>query len=711
MQDESNANEHHGLRTMKKRTYFMLLVGLSLPAQTLRAAETGPAGDQVDTSEWKCKFCAFEEEGVSGDVEGGVDAVSDDSAKFGDYTGLNEEGAFLVGNANVRSRGEDGAYWNLSGRNLGLDSRSLAADGGRQGKYGLSLDYSELPHYLSDSALTPFLGDRNLTLPPGWVGAPTTGAMTALPGSLHGVDIETQRQRIGVGASIISGSRWEYQVNVRRDNKDGHKRSAGAFSFNSAHFLEPVDYETDLVDVSAAYTGKRLQARFAYHGSSFRNQINAQTWQDPFSGTGAFGQKALPPDNQFHQLLASAGYQWTDKTRVMADVALGRMTQDEGFLPVTTNASLVVPALPRNSPDGSVDTLTANLKLVSDVTDKLRVNAALMRDDRDNQTPQATYTWVMTDFAVDPNPRTNQPYSFTNDTLRASAEYRLPWRSKVAVGLDREDRARTYLETTETTEDTFWAQAKMNPFSKASFSVKYARSQRDGTYQIVPETNPAQNTLMRKYNMANRDRDVLGARLTLSPTERVTLGFGADLAEDDYTESVIGVTDGKEASYSADLSAAFSDATSMHVFYNQQVIESNQAGSSVFGAPDWFAQNEDTIDTAGVGVKHKLIPEKLDVGADYVLSQSIGKMRVRTGTPQYFFPDLTTDLTSVKLYATYRLATTLSLNAAFVHETYKVDDWSVDGVTPASMPTVLTLGEETLDYDVNVVTVSMRYAF
>jgi MtrB/PioB family decaheme-associated outer membrane protein len=696
---------------MKKRTYLMLLVGLSLPAHAPRAAEARPATDQVDTSQWKCKFCAFEEEGLAADAEGGVGVVSDDSAKFGEYTGLNEEGAFLIGNASVRSRGEDAAYWNLRVRNLGLDSRSLGIDGGRQGKYGLSFDYSALPHFLSDSAVTPFLGDANLTLPAGWVGASTTSAMTALPASLHGVDIETQRKRLGVGASVVSDSRWEYRVNFRRDNKEGHKRSAGAFSFNSAHFLEPIDYETDLIDASAAYTGKRLQARFAYHGSFFRNQIDAQSWQDPYSTTGAIGLRALPPDNQFHQVLASTGYQWTRKTRIMADLALGQMTQDEGFLPATTNAALVVPAAPRASLDGRVNTLTANVKLVSDVTDKLRLNAALMRDDRDNQTPQATYTWVTTDFAVNPALRTNQPYSFTNDTLRASADYRLARRSKVAVGFDREDRTRTYLEATETREDTFWAEAKTSIFDKASFGVKYARSQRDGDYQIVPETNPAQNTLMRKYNMANRDRDVLGARLTLSPTERVTVGLGADMAQDDYSQSVIGVTDGKEASYNVDVSAVISDATSMHVFYNRQKIESSQAGSSVFGAPDWFAENEDLIDTAGIGVKHQMIPERLDVGADYVLSQSHGKIRVATGTPQYLFPELATDLTSVKLYATYRLATALSLNAAFVHETYAVDDWSIDGVTPTTVATVLTLGEQTPDYEVNVITVSMRYAF
>jgi len=39
------------------------------------------------------------------------------------------------------------------------------------------------------------------------------------------------------------------------------------------------------------------------------------------------GQLALAPDSQFHQIAASAGYQFTDKTRGSADIAWGRMTR------------------------------------------------------------------------------------------------------------------------------------------------------------------------------------------------------------------------------------------------------------------------------------------------------------------------------------------------------------------------------------------------
>lgn len=703
---------------MKKQTYLMLLVGLAVQAQAqeLRAAEQAPA---VDTSQWKCKFCAFPEEGISGQAEVGAGNVSESSAKFGDYTGLNKQGAFFIGNADVRSRGENAWYWNLRARNLGLDSRSIGVDGGRQGRFGVSFDYSELPHFLSDSAKTVFVGDENLTLPAGWVFADPTTAMTGLATALHPVNIETQRKRIGTGASFIAGSRWQFQVNFRRDTKQGHKRTAGDMFFNSAQFLEPIDYQTDQLDASAAYSGTKLQARFAYHGSFFSNSIKSQTWVDPFSTTvpPATGQHALPPDNQFHQLLASMGYQWTASTRVMADVAVGEMTQDDPFLPVTTNAAIAVPALPQTSLNGRVKTLTANLKMVSDLTDKLRVNAAVMRDDRDNQTPQAAYTRVITDTVLSPTPRVNTPYSFTNDSLKLNADYRLPQRSKLSAGVDRDKTQRTFLEGTETTEDTYWVQAKTNMFEKASLGVKYSRSARDGTYQVVPTTVPAQNPLMRKYNMADRDRDNVAARLTLLPVDRVTVGLGADVAHDNYTESVIGLTDAQDTTLSADVSVAVSETTSMHVFYNRQRIESSQKGAStgvVFGLPDWKAENKDNVDTAGIGIKHRLIANKLDIGADYFLSHSKSAIKMSHGDlfqDHFQFPDLTTDLASLKVYGTYRFGSSLSLNAAFLHETYSAKDWSIDGTTATTLPDVLLLGEKAPDYNVNVITMSVRYAF
>ena len=46
------------------------------------------AQELPDFEEWACRFCPFPEKGVEGNVDGAALHVSDYSARFGDYTGL-----------------------------------------------------------------------------------------------------------------------------------------------------------------------------------------------------------------------------------------------------------------------------------------------------------------------------------------------------------------------------------------------------------------------------------------------------------------------------------------------------------------------------------------------------------------------------------------------------------------------------------------------
>ena len=89
----------------------------------LVAADAALAGD---VSKWKCESCPFEK-GTSGTVDIGVGNVSDSSAKFGDYTGLDKQGAFAIAGGQARHRDEDG-YWGIAeASDLGLDRRAIAA--------------------------------------------------------------------------------------------------------------------------------------------------------------------------------------------------------------------------------------------------------------------------------------------------------------------------------------------------------------------------------------------------------------------------------------------------------------------------------------------------------------------------------------------------------------------------------------------------------
>lgn len=695
---------------MKNSITLLPLIILSAQAAVVAADNTA-----VDTSQWACKFCAFEE-GFSGTVDLGLGNVSEDSFKFGEYNGLHEKGVFLLGDAALRARGEDANYWNVDASNLGLDTRSLGVEGGKQGTYKLIFKYDELPHYISDSAVTPFLGSGTdtLTLPGTWVPAISTAGMTDLATSLQPVDLETKRKRLGLGVSLGSVRDWEFALNVRHETKEGTQRIAGTFFLNAAQLVQPVDYVTDQVDVSASYIGSKWQARLAYYGSTFSNNNTSLTWDNPYTSTPGVddrGQLALAPDNAFHQILASAGYSFSDKTRASADIALGRMTQNQAYLAATLNSSLVVPALPQSSLDGSVDTLNANLKVVSTLTDKLRLNAAYIFNDHNNKTAQAAYPWVTTDQIVNPA-RTNLPYSFTKSTAKLSADYRATARTRASAGFDYETNERTYQEVAKTTENTIWGKVNTRARDNLDLMLKLAHADRSNSgYVAVPDISPPENPLLRKYNMASRTRDSAGLRADISAWQTVNVGFGMDYANDDYSESQIGLTESRDITYGVDASALLAKNTSLHLYLTREQIRSNQEGSQLLSTPDWTGENNDTVDTAGIGVKHTVTKNKFDIGADYTISHSRGEVTVYTGAPDPGFPDLISKLDSVKLYATYRIKDNISLKGAYWHENYKSENWQLNGVAPATISNVLTLGEQPPSYNVNVVMLSLRYKF
>jgi len=704
-----------GDKTM--RNAKRLFVSLALAVQAaLVAAEDKPADASgwpaVDKSDWKCKYCAFQT-GWSGEFELGAAYVSDDSYKFGEYTGL-EKGGYAVANANARYTNPESANrWDLYATNLGFPYRAVDVDGGKQGSYKLRLNYSELPHYISDSARTPFIGSGgdSLTLPGGWVPSGTTSGMTALAGSLQDVDIENTRKRVGVGLTVPWRD-WEAGVNVRHETREGTKRIAGAFLTTSAQMVAPVDYTTDDIEAAVSYAGAKSQVKLAYHFSTFRNGNESLTWINPFDPllngvAGGEGRLALPPDNQFHQLLASGAYQFTQKTRGTANIAVGRMEQDENFLATTQNGPLLQP-LPRSSLQGSVETITADVKLMSLVTDKLRIDAAYKYDDRNNKTPQDTFSWVSTDSAV-AMPRTNLPYSFTRNLFKLAADYRMAHRDKIAVGYDYDIYDRTYQEVAKTKESTAWVKYIARAQDGGDVSFKFAHSDRNGSTYDPLASPTLQNPLMRKYNMADRARDALGLRVTQLMGGTVTVGLDFSYAADDYSNSTVGLTSSDDMSIGGDLAVPLAKNTTFHVFANYEEINSEQAGaSSLVSPPDWSATNNDVIGTVGIGLKQKALAGKLDFGADYTMSRSRGKTAV-TGGPG--FPDLTSQLGSFKLYGSYQFTKAMSVAATYWYESYRSQDWQLDGVTPSTIPNVLSLGETSPNYNVNFVSLSLRYRF
>src|SRR5262249_28745169 len=102
-------------------------------------------------------------------VEVGARNIDKDSAKFGEYNGLDKKGVHAIGNFAVYGGdGDASAFrWRVFGSNLGLDTRNVVGEIGTQGLWRFTASYDAIPHRISDSFLTLWngAGSTTLTLP------------------------------------------------------------------------------------------------------------------------------------------------------------------------------------------------------------------------------------------------------------------------------------------------------------------------------------------------------------------------------------------------------------------------------------------------------------------------------------------------------------------------------------------------------------------
>jgi len=692
------------------RTYSPLFLLIALGVMSTAASA------QADTRDWTCKSCPYPK-GATAVVELGVGYVSGGDVRFGDYTGLDKKGAFALVGGELNYRGDTGYYASLLANDLGLDSRSLSAQSGRDGIYGLRLGYSEIPRHFGDDGMSPFIGIGSsvLTLPAGF---PSSGTATMpLASTLRPVDLGLSAKRFELGASLVGGENWTYRLQVRHDTRDGTRPSSASFYATAAQFALPVDQVTDQFEVSVAYASRALQLNLGYQASRFSNGLESLTWTSPFwtvTPGATRGQLALAPDNQFHQVTGSAGYQVLPNVRASADFAIGRMTQDAAYLASTLNPVLAasLPALGRSSLDGRVDTFNGSVKLSATPTDKLRVNAIYARDVRDNRTAVGTYPAVSTDIFVWPGTRTNQPYSFWQDRFKLNADFRASDTMRLAAGAEQDNRKRSYQEVVDTRETTLWGRFGLQPREGLNLALKVAHADRrnsgDGT--SIWLDNP-ENPALRKYNLASRQRDSANLRADFTLNEKISFGVSAEYAADDYSASAVGLNSARNLNLTADMAWAFSERTRMSVFVTGERIRSLQSGSQSFAAADWSANSTDRFEILGLSVKHAAIVDKLDIGADLTVSRSHSDVVLTTVIPEPTLPTQKTAVDSLKLYATYKLKDNISLTGSWWHERYDAQDWQVDGLMPATVVNLLALGQPAPNYRVNVVRLALRYRF
>jgi MtrB/PioB family decaheme-associated outer membrane protein len=687
----------------------------SILAAALALCSVTPVHAQVDTSEWKCQFCPFAG-GYDAEVGVGASYVTEDAARFGNANGYDQAGAY----ADVGGEGhyaKDSYRLNWFADDLGLASRALDVDGGRQGQFGFYLGYRELPYRLFDTTSTVYAApaEDRLTLPAGWISGPETSDFTNLASSLRRQNIESDRKTISAGGHFVATSNFRLFADYRHQQRDGVDIVSGS-NFTQASLLpRMLDFQTDLVDLGVGYANGPLNLSLAWFGSFFRNNVKSLSWENAFTSPVGEEQRrmAQEPDNDFQQVSLSGSYRFSAYDTVLAfSAAMGQGTQDETLLPYTINTNIAAAALPRTSLDGKVDTGNYAFTLTASPLAKARVKLAYRYDQRDNQTAQVPWSRVIVDSFASGETELNTPYSFKRKRLNASGSYDLFKDVRVSGGYDRTELDRDFQEVASQTEDSGWGRISWRATEWLDINAKGGASNRDiDRYDTTVAASLGQNPLLRKYNLAYRYREFGELTASASPANLpITVAFSALWADDSYTRSTIGITDGTATHWNVDLNWAASARTSIYVFGGQESIEADQAGSETFAGPDWFANHKDDFLILGGGMQLTELWDNTSLRLDY--TRTDGETRISIDTSAAGpgpFPNIDSTLDSLRLTMNYQRSEKLGFDLSLRYESFQTNDWAIAGVQPDTIPTVLSLGADPYNYDVWVIGLSFRY--
>ncbi len=671
----------------------------------------------IDKSKWKCNYCPDNsDEPWFSEINSGIGFVSNDSYKFGEYNGLYKKSAFLIFDVDAMYRDEAANYFSIQAFNLGLETRSVTMQGGQQGKYNVNLSLDNINRYQLDTARTVYNGTTNQSLPATWVDGATTAAMSSLAQDLHNINYYTKRSHISLASNVIQNKKWNYDIKFNRQTKKGKTPFAAAIGSTfadakSAVLAKPLDYTTDRFEVSAHYNHNTLNASVSLVNSVFKNNYNSLIWDNAFTTGASTGQISLEPDNQMQQLMLNSQYRGLSDIIINGSFSIAKLTQNQTFLPYTTNLALTTTALPKNSLDANVDVINANANLNWVINEKSKIKLIFEHHEQDNNTERATYSYVTADNALLGSSRANLPYSFRTQKLKMNSSYRFENKNKILTGLEYALYDRTYQEVNRAIETSIWAKYANKLSSDINYSFKVKSDRRKAnSYKVLTELSPAENSQLRKYNLA--DKNTIKALLNVNFTafDDLFINLNLEKSSNQYSNSNVGLAKSDDIALAIDIQYSINEALSLSSYLQQSLISSTQYGSTSAAGSDWSADNSDTISTIGLGSNYIVIEDELSIGFDFVHSSANGKISL-TGATATPLPDLISKRNSLTVYGDYNYEEDITFKLSYRYEEYQEQNWNLDNVAQGSIDNVLNLGEISPNYKIGVLWTSVKYVF
>jgi MtrB/PioB family decaheme-associated outer membrane protein len=622
----------------------------------------------------------------------------------------------------------------------------------------------------------------------GVITSDSKGARTLTPNQLasfRGVDVYNQRDTTSVNAGYHFGKEWSFTFEYKRLDESGAKligagtdkydlRSAGGFNYGGERvsiLMDPMEYKNDTFNFALNWVGQQAYMTVGYYASVFHDDYSGVSWSNPFvtGGSGAapnpatgtspgaafpISTESTPPNNRFHQFNLTGGYIFSPRMKLVGGLSYGRNTQNASYDGTYTTVPNTVIDLPVNSLDGKVDIKHADLRFVAQATNALNFSAGFKYNERDNKT--ASYTYEFLNLGGEEQIAVNIPMSYKHQQFDLGGDWRIASNQHLHLGYEYDQMKRwcnnalannaqgelpsnaagyyttaSCVQVPKNKENRLVATYKARVGEKVDFNAGYTYGRR--TADVNPSFyNPMQANSEGFENFgyiaffdASRKQNLFKAGVNWQATDKFTIGVNGRYTKDDYTDSTLGVQNGKSESANVDANYSLSEKDSIGAYFSYQKRTRDLLTASGRNAVAplstlWSNKLADRDNTVGVNGRQKgFLKGKLEISED--LTYGLSKTKYYTTLVQNInpavgnagtSPNISSELAQFRVTGAYQFDHRSSLLVGYLYQRLKASDYFYNAYLYGfNGTTLIPTNQKAPNYTANTVFMAYRYSF